>query len=83
MDESSKHKTEWEKPDFLKQILYDSNCIKFKNRQELIYSVRRQGAPLGGDSCWKEVQEDFWNVNNILFLDLGTIYTGVLSLWIQ
>ena len=47
---------------------------------KLIYSDKSQGA------LWEEVvperkfKRNFWNINNILFLDLGADYTSVLSL---
>lgn len=79
MDESYKHNIEQEKPAFLKDMPYESSD-KVQKPTKLIYSVRNQGTPWEGKVSGKKCKSGFWNINNILFLNLGTVYTSFLNL---
>lgn len=70
---------EWKKPDPEVYILYDST-IKFKNKQthtSLVLEARRVAR---AGAMTAEYTRGFWGSRNVLFLSLGTGYTGVLTL---
>ena len=74
MDRSPEH-VEQKKPGTKGHLLYDSTCLKFKNRQNqtMVIDVRRVATSLCPWCVSRKVdKETFWDNRNVLFHNLGS-----------
>lgn len=81
LDELSRRNTDQKKDWHKGYILYDSICIKFKNKQNETKGEVRTAVTVAGGGVWlalKWHQETFWNTSDVLYV---WIWLKVRCVW--